>query len=106
MGSGNAFCVVSCGDDKDKLILVVLQFTVGENHPIKVKGLEEIVSLYSNTAHKQIGKKLLVFVTPTNSKLDTVQPWYTKENKVAFILIILTRVKNFFPKHINDYHEV
>lgn len=87
--SGDAFCVLPSGfgqDEQPAFLLVVLQITVGENHPIKVNGLHDIVLAYPEFIQQRIIKKMLVFVTPLDGKLNSVQPLHTQQNKVAQVI--------------------
>eukprot|EP01039_Chlorochromonas_danica_P011205 gene11205-12497_t len=96
--SGDAFCVFPSGFGQDGLpvfLLVVLQITVGESHPVKVNGLHDIILAYPESIHLRIVKKILVFVTPLDGKLNSVQPLHTQENKVAQVNKIDTLVQNF-----------
>lgn len=82
--SGDAFCLVPYERDQDIFyLLVVLQFTVGEKHPIKINGLNDIVLAFPESLRKRIVDKLFVFVTPPEGKLNKVQPLHTQNNKVA-----------------------
>jgi hypothetical protein len=84
--SGDAFCLLPFGradDGQPVFQLVVLQITVGENHPVKVNGLHDIILAYPEFIQHKIIKKLLVFLTPSDGKLNSIQPLHTKQNKVA-----------------------
>lgn len=83
--SGDAFCLLPFGHANDQnplFFLVVLQITVGETHPVKVNGLHDIILAYSEEIRNRIRKKLLVFVTPLDGKLNSVQPLLTQQGKV------------------------
>lgn len=87
--SGDAFCVLPSGlanDQQPVFLLVVLQITVGENHPVKVNGLHDIILAYPEFVQQRIIKKLLVFATPLDGKLNSVQPLHTQQNKVAQVI--------------------
>jgi hypothetical protein len=87
--SGDAFCVLSSGLDnygQPVFLLVVLQITVGENHPVKVNGLHDIILAYPELIQLRIFKKLLVFVTPLDGKLNSIQSLHTQQNKVAQVI--------------------
>lgn len=60
--------------------LIVLQLTVGVNHPVKMNGLNRIVELF---AGKSILSYHLVFVVPVNGQLISKQSILTSDNKVA-----------------------
>ncbi len=84
--SGNSFCVVPWGtgvDQQPVYALAVLQMTVGETHPVKVNGLHDILLAYPEEIQKRIVEKMLIFVTPLDGKLNSVQPLHTQDNKVA-----------------------
>lgn len=74
----------------------MLQITVGENHPVKVNGLHDIILAYSDFIQQRIIKKLLVFVTPLDGKLNSVQPLHTQQNKVAQVI----------PKLVQEFEHV
>lgn len=78
--SGDAFCVVPSTND---YWLVVLQITAGERHPVKVNGLNDIISAYPEDIRIKVVRKLLVFITPLDGKLNTVQTLHTQDGKVA-----------------------
>lgn len=81
--SGDAFGLVP---NESSFHLVVLQITVGEKHPVKVNGLHDIILAYPEFIQQRIEKKLLVFVTPVDGKLNSVQPLHTQQNKVALTI--------------------
>ena len=83
--SGDAFCVIPWGEQdlQPLFCVVILQMTVGENHPVKVNGLHDIILAYPDEIQNWIVEKLLVFITPVDGKLSTVQPYHTQEGKVA-----------------------
>ena len=70
-------------DGQPLFCVVILQITVGEEHPVKVNGLHDIILAYPEEIQKRIVEKLLVFLTPADGKLSTVQPYLTQEGKVA-----------------------
>lgn len=76
MKSVDAFII----DDQQELIL--LQMTVGATHPVKASGLEEIYKLFSSRLPPVVTAANLVFVTPANSPLATVQPLINSKNQV------------------------
>lgn len=73
--SGDAFCLVP--DDGGKFILVVLQVTIAKDHPIKEKGLRDILSMFSGDIRKQISQHYVAFVTDCDSELNTTQYFHT-----------------------------
>jgi hypothetical protein len=90
--SGNAFCLVYV-DIKGfpTLCLVVLQITVGEKHPVQVSGLHDIILAFPTHIQAGIVRKFLVFVTPTDGKLNSRQPLHTQNNKVAVNIPVIVR---------------
>jgi len=81
--SGDAFCLLPYGvalDGQSVFILVVLQITVGKNHPVKVNGLKDIILSFPTFIQQRIAKKLLVFITPIDGKLNSLQPLHTQKN--------------------------
>mmetsp|Transcript_14848 Transcript_14848/g.13426 ORF Transcript_14848/g.13426 Transcript_14848/m.13426 type:complete len:93 (-) Transcript_14848:98-376(-) len=65
-----------------KFAIIVLQFTVAEKHPVKVKGLKRIIAAYSKDIQNNITRKFLIFVTPLHGKLNSIQPYHV-DGKVA-----------------------
>ena len=90
--SGDAFFVVKFGSDSFRL--VVFQITVGESHPVKVNGLDNIVNAFPEDVRKNITDKLLVFVTPKYGTLDKVQVLHTMKG-VKFSGPLPDNVKDF-----------
>eukprot|EP01039_Chlorochromonas_danica_P011834 gene11834-13343_t len=78
--SGDCLCVVEM---EGQLVLVVLQMTVGEKHPVKAHGLKCICRAYLPSVRSQIKRKILCFVIPTHGKLNEKQPFHTKKGIVA-----------------------
>ena len=92
--SGDSFCVLQRGygtDGQPVFWIVILQITVGENHPVKVNGLHDIILAFPEHIQHRIVQKLLVFVTPLDGKLNSLQPLHTQDNKVAQIIPKLVR---------------
>jgi hypothetical protein len=84
--SGDAFCVLQCPgapDGSPQYALIVLQITVGSVHPVKMNGLHDIVLSYPSAIQDMMIKKLLVFVTPPDGKLNSIQKLITKDGKDA-----------------------
>ncbi len=77
--SGDAFCLIST---EESFMLLVLQVTVGENHPIKVNGLMDIYLSFDLELRNKITRKVLLFVTPFDGKLKSLQPYHTKKGVV------------------------
>ena len=73
MESVDAFCVIEI--EHQKYMLIFVQITVAETHPVKVQGLLDIYDSMSIEVQNYITKKVLLFVTPT----------YTQLNKKAII---------------------
>lgn len=76
--SGVAFFMEYYGSDK--FWLVVLQITVAESHPVKVKELVNIINSFPGNVGQNITEKLLVFVTHKSGALKNVQPLRTAKN--------------------------
>ena len=93
--SGDAFCAISVnGSNITEYMLIVLQITVAESHPIKVKGLQDILSAYPDEIRKKITKKELVFVTTNYRKLKSLQR-YVSVNGKAYQGPLPTDIKEF-----------
>ena len=75
MEAGDAFCVLLMNGET---ILIVLQITVAEMHPIKANGLTYIYHAFTESIRNQINRKIIVFVTPVDGKLRTKQPLHTQ----------------------------
>jgi hypothetical protein len=72
--SEDTFCMLSTAvsqDGQPVFLLVGLQISAGENYPVKVNGLHDIILAYPEVM------KLLVFVTPLDEKLNI----NTQQNK-------------------------
>ena len=79
--SGDAFCMI-VGEDR-KPVLIVLQITVGMKHPVKTNGLKRILHAFPHTLQESLTKKMLLFITPKNGRLSSVQKWHTQQDTVA-----------------------
>ena len=82
--SGDAFCVV--GESANSFSLVVFQVTVGNSHPVKVKGLCDIWNAFPSNVKENIKRKVLVFVIPLHGSLDQLQRLITKKGEVANVV--------------------
>jgi len=80
--SGDAFGLIPSGEDNEAYYLIVLQITVSDEHPVKVKGLNRIIAAYSKEIQNNITRKFLIFVTPLHGKLNSIQPYHV-DGKVA-----------------------
>lgn len=67
MESGDAFCVIPVKDGN--YMLIVLQVTVGESHPIKTNGLKVIVEAFPRDIKDKFVRKIILFVIPKDGKL-------------------------------------
>ena len=76
--------------------MIIVQITVAKSHPIKVKGLSDIVSAYPEDIQNKITKKALVFLTTNRGKLKSVQQ-YTTEGGGAY--------KGNLPKEVEDIRQ-
>jgi hypothetical protein len=77
--SGDAFCLLELSTDR--FTLIVLQVTVGKKHPIKANGLKHIVEAFP--LRTRIVRKAIVFVTPAEGELCTVQHIVSQDNKIS-----------------------
>ena len=91
--SGDAFCLVR--HDDGLLTLVILQVTVGEKHPVKANGLKEIVRAFPEPTRSLIARKVIIFVTPLDGKLNTVQALHSQKRKVLSASNIPREVRDF-----------
>jgi hypothetical protein len=80
--SGDAFFLAAVeGAQQPTYRLVIIQITVGENHPIKGNGITSICGAFSQY-RAAITEKWILFVTPTDGRLKKAQPYHTQDNKV------------------------
>ena len=91
--SGDAFGLVQIGDDN--YMLIVIQVTTAHKHPVKVNGLKTIVSAFPEELRKLIKRKVILFVTPIDGHITTMQPLHSKENKVIKAMNIPKEAKDF-----------
>ncbi len=98
--SGDCFCVIG---REGGYVVVVLQMTVGRNHPIKVNGLRDIVLAYPMQTRNALVGKVLVFVTPVHGALDAQQPYHTQDGKVAQRFPIEVGGENGFVQYKCEY---
>lgn len=63
-------------------VLLGLQMTVSETHPIIANGLKDIVRAYPLDVQSRLSKKLVGFVTPVNGCLLSMQPIHTRDGSV------------------------
>ena len=89
--SGNAFCLVR--HEEGLLTLVILQVTVGEKHPVKANGLKEIVRAFPESTRSLIARKVIIFVTPLDGKLNTVQALHSQKRKYFLHRIYLVKLE-------------
>ena len=79
MDFGNAFCVMKIEEED---VLVVLQMTSSETHPIKADGLTSIFNAYAKAIRVNITRRIIIFVTPLIGELKTLQPLHMRNNTV------------------------
>jgi hypothetical protein len=77
--SGDCFGVV---EHDGAYVLIVLQMTVSENHPIRANGLRDIALAYPLDVRNALSKKLLGFVIPMDGALRSIQPLHTRDGKI------------------------
>ena len=78
MEAGDGFCVVKInGAD----MLVVLQITTAASHPVKATGLKRLYEAFPQAVRSKIGRKILIFVTPQDGKLRTLQTFHTLKDE-------------------------
>ena len=77
MEAGDSFCVMEINDAH---MLIVLQVTNAASNPVKANGLKLIYDAYPEAVRNKIKRKLLIFVTPKDGKLQTAQPFDTKNH--------------------------
>lgn len=95
MESGDAFCLLNVQGVPS---VIVFQITIAEFHPVKMRGLRVISDRFSN-----VGQQYLVFVTPLNGKLCTLQNLLTTESKVAQTFDGVQGFKEFQYKMENNF---
>jgi hypothetical protein len=91
--SGDAFCLLSLPNGG--FCLVVLQVTVGEQHPVKANGLKCIFQAFRADLKEQILRKVIIFVTPNEGSLCTWQPLHNQNGKVMTSANIPLEARNF-----------
>jgi hypothetical protein len=91
--SGDAFCVMELNHIST---LIVLQVTIAEAHPIKMKSLQTISKCFD--ADVKIEDKILIFITPENGTLNSKQNLHTSDSKVVKNIL-----KNNIPFSKNQY---
>ena len=79
--AGDAFCLIKQADGT--FMLIVLQITIAERHPVKANGLKVIVNAYSEQMKANITRKVILFVIPVDGELRIYQPLYTQNNRVV-----------------------
>lgn len=75
MESVDAFCVLNINNIPT---LIALQVTIADKHPVKMKGLTDILQKFPG-----INNKMLIFITPPQGKLINKQNLLTTNDKVA-----------------------
>jgi hypothetical protein len=90
--SGDAFCLLQLVNEYS---LIVLQVTVGEKHPVKANGLKEIFQAFPVDIKARITRKVIIFVTPMEGKLRTLQPLHNQDDKVMALANIPHDARNF-----------
>ena len=77
--SGDSFCVLNLNGI---ITLIVMQFTVAENHGVRYRGLTEIYEAIEESVRVSIEKKVVLFVTPLDSNLRSKQAFLNAEGKL------------------------
>ena len=70
--SGDSFCVLELNGI---ITLIVLQFTVAEEHGVRYRGVTEIYEAFDETVRVSIERKLVLFVIPFEGNLRSKQPF-------------------------------
>ena len=78
MESGDAFCSMTVNRTK---VLIVLQMTIAQDHPVQANGLANIVNAFPASI-RNFRRKILLFVTPKYGKLRNEQPLQAVRNEV------------------------
>jgi predicted Rdx family selenoprotein len=91
--AGDAFCLIKQADGT--FMLIVLQITIAERHPVKVNGLKVIVNAYSEQMKANITRKIILFVIPVDGELRTCQPLHTQNNRFVEDAKLPPEAKNF-----------
>lgn len=90
--SGDSFFVDGSSSGTHRIF--ILQFTVAARHPIKVKGLFDILQAFPEST--RVAEICLVFVTPLYGKLSTVQRLISlQEDEVATTLNVVQFVLRY-----------
>ena len=95
--SGNQFYLATMNGKADKLMLVVLQMTVGEMHPVNSNGLHVIFNAFSKELQNRIDKKVILFVIPNFGKLCTEQKITTNKGE--------DMNSNSIPRAVSDFEQ-
>ena len=70
---GHAFCVLQI---YNSLAFIILQITIAEYYPVKLNGLKCILNAFSEEVRLSIERKIIIFVTPLDGKLRTIQSYH------------------------------
>lgn len=90
--SGDAFCLLN---HNGLHMLLVLQVTVGQSHPVKANGLKEIVLAFPEPKRLLIARKVIVFVTPSDGKINAVQALHSQNGTVLSASTVPHEVRDF-----------
>ena len=70
---GHAFCVLQI---HNSLTFIILQITIAEYYPIQLNGVKCIWNAFSEEVRTSTKRKIIIFVTPLDGKLRTIQPYH------------------------------
>ena len=73
--------------------------TVGQMHPVKTQGLKDIIAAFPQSIQNQLVRKLLVFVTPVEGKLNSVQSYLLQDGKVDNQTSVGQQFEQYLYKH-------
>ena len=90
---GDAVCAIEVGGKK---MLLILQTTIADAHPISANDLVKIFYAFPESVRKRFHRKIILFITPFHGKLQSLQPLWTVEGKVfQNVSEIPTAAQNF-----------
>ena len=92
MEAGDAFCAIQVNGTK---VLLVLQMTIAETHPVSANGLVNIFNAFPTSISADFERKVILFVTPFSGELSEWQPLWTTKGAVFRNENIPTAAQNF-----------
>lgn len=98
--SFDLFCVVEDPENATKYIMLGLQVTTSNTHPVKYNGVKNMFNAFPDDIKKNLSKPIIAFVTLPKGTLKSKQPIHDKDKKVVKEI---TAPVNLFRQYVCRY---